>query len=65
MPRKREHYVLVKISAPWQLTANEVRREVRTLINEQCNHSAEPEDIRARKIMPVPKSWIGEAADQS
>lgn len=60
MAKKKTHYVLVKIKAPEDMPAAQVRREVRTLINEQCNHSADPEDLRATKVVPVPKGWVGE-----
>ncbi len=61
MAKKKTHYVLVKVSAPEDLTAAQVRREVRTLINEQCNYVADETDIRAAKVAAVPASWVGEA----
>lgn len=57
--KKKTHYVLLRVKAPEDMSAAEVRREVRSLVNDQCNHSAEPEDLRATKVSPVPKSWIG------
>lgn len=55
MPGKKIHHILVRVSASADLTAAEVRREVRTLINEQANWSAEEGDIRAQKVAPAPK----------
>jgi hypothetical protein len=60
MPKKN-HYVLVRVSAPDDMTEAQVRREVRSLINDQCNHSAEEGDIRAAKVSKVPKGWVGDA----
>lgn len=57
--KKKTHYVLVRVKAPDDMRAVDVRREVRTLINEQCNYKADPGDIRAAAVTPVPKSWIG------
>lgn len=57
--KKKSHYVLVRVSAPGDMSAADVRREVRTLINEQCNYSADVGDIRAASVTPVPKGRIG------
>ncbi|WP_295537622.1 hypothetical protein [uncultured Thioclava sp.] len=56
--KKKTHYVLVRVKARDDMSATEVRREVRTLINDQCNYSAEPDDLRASKVSHVPKSWL-------
>ena len=56
--KKKTHLVMVRVSAPADLTAAQVRREVRTLINDQCNHMAEPEDIRAKRVFGVPANWV-------
>ncbi|MBO9428163.1 hypothetical protein [Sulfitobacter sp. R18_1] len=60
MPKKKTHYVLVRVSAPEDMGATQVRKEVRSLINDQCNHSADEGDIRAAKVSAVPKSWVGD-----
>lgn len=56
--KKKSHYVLVRVTAPDDMRAADVRREVRTLINEQCNYSADPGDIRAAAVTPAPKGRI-------
>jgi len=43
----------VTVSAPSDCAAASARREVRELINNQCNWSLWPEDIRVRKIRPA------------
>ncbi len=60
MAKRKTHYVLVRVSAPKDMTAVQVRREVRSLINDQCNHSADEGDIRATKVARVPQGWVGD-----
>lgn len=57
--RRKTHYVLVRVSAPEDMRAVQVRRELRSLINDQCNHSANEGEIRAAKVSPVPNGWVG------
>jgi hypothetical protein len=52
---RKTHHVLVKVTAPDDLSAKDVRREVRALINHQSNYISDPEDIRARKVSTVPR----------
>ncbi len=59
---KTTHYVLVRVKAPDDMPAAQVRREIRSLINDQCNHSADEGDLRAAKVSPVPKAWVGESS---
>jgi|GEM_PF-6641029 len=40
MPKKKVVEVIVKLRVPAWMTPSEARREVRTLINEQCNFMA-------------------------
>lgn len=40
------------VSVPSTMTAREARREVRSLINDQCNWSADPGDVKVRKLTP-------------
>lgn len=52
--RKRKFVtMLVRVSVPVDMTASQARLEVRTLVNEQCNHSADYEDVKVRAIRPV------------
>lgn len=57
--RRKTHYVLVKVTAPKDMPAKDVRREVRTLINDQANYMADHGDIKAVSVSWIPKSWIG------
>jgi hypothetical protein len=41
---------------PVEMTAAEARREVRTLINDQANWSADPGDVKAREVRPSRES---------
>lgn len=45
--------MLVTVSVPMEMSASDARREVRTLVNEQCNYAAEPEDVKVRGIRPA------------
>ena len=59
MAKKQTHFIMIKVSAPPELTAAEVRREIRALVNDQCNYSADEGDIRVQKASAVPASWVG------
>ena len=51
MPSKRRVVdMIVKVSVPMGCTAKEARREVRTLINQQCNYRLDYNEIRVKKI---------------
>lgn len=58
--KKKEHYVLVKVSAPADATAAQVRKEVRSLISHQCNYAMNDGDIKAKRVIQVPKGWVGD-----
>jgi hypothetical protein len=45
--------MLVTVTVPAKLTAAQARREVRTLINEQCNYLDFDEPVRVRSCSPV------------
>lgn len=47
--------MLVTVSVPVGMTAAEARREVRTLITEQCNWRADSDDVKAIAVRPVKK----------
>lgn len=53
--RKKILRMLIEVSVPRNMTAIQARREVRTLINEQCNYAADYGDVRAAKVGPAPK----------
>ena len=42
--------MVVMVSVPATMTARKARREVRTLINHQANWSADPGDVKVRRI---------------
>ncbi|MBS4016809.1 MAG: hypothetical protein KGZ68_01110 [Dechloromonas sp.] len=54
MARRRKLVtMLVTVSVNPDMCARDARREVRTLVNEQCNYRWDPEDIRVRSVEPV------------
>lgn len=54
MARRRKLVtMLVTVSVNPDMSAAEARREVRTLVNDQCNYSWDQEDIRVRSVKPV------------
>jgi hypothetical protein len=55
--RKRISF-LVTVSVPEWMSPSEARREVRTLISEQCNFAAEPHEVKATRVTKVPDSWV-------
>lgn len=55
--KKKRITMLITVSVPERMSAGAARREVRTLINEQCLFSPEwdEEDIKAVRVAPAPK----------
>lgn len=53
---KKTHYVLVKVTAPEDMPAAQVRREIRDYVNYPSNHA----EIRVTKVTPVPAGWVGD-----
>jgi hypothetical protein len=51
MTERKKVKMIVTVSVPKHISASAARREVRTLINQQCNYFAEPEDIRATGVI--------------
>lgn len=45
--------MLVTVSVPFDMTAADARREVKTLIKEQANYAAEPGDVKPVRIEPA------------
>ena len=57
---RKAHWVLVKVTAPTRLSAAQVRREVRTLVNGAQNFLClDLGDIRAAAVRPAkpPYAW--------
>ena len=51
MSAKRKHIEMrLTISVPNDMKTSQARREIRSLINEQCNYTAEYGDVKVRKI---------------
>ncbi len=50
--------LLVTVIVPIDMKPADARREVRTLITEQSNWSADPGDVRAISVKPAPVSLI-------
>lgn len=47
-PSRKTVRLVLTVTVPKNMTATQTRREVRALINDQCNYMAEPEDVRVR-----------------
>lgn len=48
--RKRKTItVLLTVTVPSGMSALQTRREIRSLINDQCNFAADPEDLRVKR----------------
>jgi actin-like ATPase involved in cell morphogenesis len=56
--KRKQISMRVTVSVPLDMTAIEARREVRTLINEQCNWLSRIDegDVKAIAVKPAPKS---------
>jgi hypothetical protein len=50
---RKQVTMLVTVSVPREMTAAEARLEVRTLVNDQCNYSADEGDVKVRSIKPA------------
>lgn len=51
MAKKRKTLeLLITVSVPTDMRIAQVRKEVKTLVNEQCNYSADEGDIRIKRI---------------
>lgn len=48
MAKRKTYTLTVRVSVPESFPRGQVAREVRTLINQQCNYSAEHDDVRTR-----------------
>lgn len=51
--KRKQVTMTVTVSVPVDMSAADARREVRTLINEQCNYSADYGDVKAKAIRPA------------
>lgn len=50
-PLKRKRVTMtLDVTVPRAMSLAAARREVRTLIRDQCNYSADPGDIRVQKV---------------
>lgn len=64
MAKRKELTMSVRVSVPAWMTAAQARREVRTLINQQCNYLTSgpmelgwPEvSVKARQVRPLGRS---------
>lgn len=55
MKKRKQVTMLVTVSVPVEFTADMARREVRTLINEQCNYVADEGMVKAVSVKPPSK----------
>ncbi len=42
------------VSVPANMPAAQARLEVRTLVNDQCNYSADEDDVKVRSLQAAP-----------
>ena len=56
MQKRKKITMEVSVFVPVDMSARDARREVRTLINERCNFSAEYDDIKATAVKPMKAS---------
>lgn len=52
-PRRKDVWMLLRVSTPPGTTARDARREVRSLVNDQCNYSLDPGDVKVRVLRSV------------
>ena len=53
MAKRKRLQMLVTVSVPADMPASDARREVRTLISEQCFYSADEGDVKAISVKPA------------
>jgi hypothetical protein len=58
MSKRKQITMIVTVSVPNDMTPIEARREVRTLINEQCNYSADYGEVKVKSVKPIVKSHV-------
>jgi hypothetical protein len=56
-PKSKWKYVHLNlvVKVPVGTTPKSAALEVRTLIDQQCSHTLEPEEIRVRRCRPAPR----------
>ena len=54
MKTRKKITMLVTVSVPRHMTPAEARREVRSLITDQCNWSAGHDEVKAVRVAPSP-----------
>jgi predicted RNase H-like nuclease (RuvC/YqgF family) len=52
MKRYKQITMTLTVRVPLRMSASEARREVKTLVSEQCNYSADEDEVRAVKCSP-------------
>ena len=60
--RRRTLYMTLAVRVPADMPAAQARREVRSLVNDQCNYDAEPGDVRVASLRSTraPRAWTDE-----
>lgn len=51
--RRKRVTCLVTVSVPVEMTAAQARKEVRTLITDQCNWASYDDQVKAVKVAPA------------
>lgn len=59
MKTRKRVTVIMTVSVPAGMTPAAARREIRSLVNDQCNYSADPGDVKAIMITPATWAHIG------
>lgn len=55
MKKRKKITMLLTVTVPREMSAAQARREVRTLVSEQCNYSADEGDVKAIGCRPAKK----------
>lgn len=58
MPKRKQITVAVTLSVKPDMSKADAVRELRTLVNEQCNFHFDPEDVRVRKVENLPEQGV-------
>lgn len=56
MAKRKRVTMLFTVSVPTDASASDARREVRTLINEQCNYYLDYGDVKAVSVTAAPRN---------
>jgi ribosomal protein S17 len=52
-PARKDLNIALRVSVPIDMTPRQATREVRTPVTNQCNWSADRDDVRVRRCQPL------------